>query len=319
MDLSPHMQDLTVSAIYQHYQDRCYEPPRKYLGASIIGKDCKRALWMDFRQVTNVCHDGRLYRLFETGHLAEPRFIANLQAVGVTVYAHDEHGNQWGVSFCGGHFRGHADGVAIGIKGAQKTWHLLEFKTHSDKSYKELITKGVQDAKPMHYAQMQVYMHGLNLTRAYYLAVNKNTDALYGERVHYDKEVAEALIERAYSVIHAPEPPSPISNNPAWYQCKMCEYHRFCHASGCRDFGILPDVNCRTCIHGTPTQDGQWQCDRTSSPIIIDTDKPCDKHRYIPHILPDYELLRADSDKVFYRCGDETYVNDDNGFKSCTN
>ena len=140
-DISQYTIDPTVSAIYEHYQRSRFEGARTYLGASIIGKSCARALWMDFRQVKAKIFDGRLYRLFETGHLAEPRFVADLQAVGVTVYAHDEHGEQWGVSFCGDHFRGHADGVAIGIKGAEKTWHLLEFKTHSEKSFNELKQK----------------------------------------------------------------------------------------------------------------------------------------------------------------------------------
>ena len=37
-----------------------------HLGASIIGKDCERALWYDFRWVTRWAFTGRMLRLFDT-------------------------------------------------------------------------------------------------------------------------------------------------------------------------------------------------------------------------------------------------------------
>lgn len=297
-DISQYTIDPTVSAIYKHYQLSRFEGARTYLGASIIGKTCSRALWMDFRQVKAKMFDGRLYRLFETGHLAEPRFIQNLRDVGVTVFDVDTStGEQWSVSFCGGHFRGHADGVAIGIKGAEKTWHLLEFKTHSEKSFNELKRKGVKTTKPMHYDQMQVYMHGLELTRAYYMAVNKNTDELYAERIKYDADHAKSLIERASRIIYADVPDAPLSDKPSWYECKWCEYQSFCYAGNWE----LPDVNCRTCIHSTPIADASWQCERTTPATLINTAKPCEHHRFIPHILPNLEFERYADDKVFYR------------------
>jgi hypothetical protein len=43
------------------------------------------------------------------------------------------------------------------------------------KSFVELVAKGVRQAKPQHFAQMQIYMRLTTLTRAMYLAVNKDT------------------------------------------------------------------------------------------------------------------------------------------------
>ena len=60
--------DPIVAAIYEQYEKRGKsELSRTYLGASIIGKECKRALWYDFRWATRESFDGRMYRLFQTG------------------------------------------------------------------------------------------------------------------------------------------------------------------------------------------------------------------------------------------------------------
>jgi hypothetical protein len=97
-----------------------------------------------------------------------------------------ETGRQWQVVAHGGHFGGSLDAVAIGLKEAPKTWHVVEFKTHSAKSFRELVAKGVALAKPQHWAQMQIYMHLTGITRALYVAVCKDTDDLHIERVRAD-------------------------------------------------------------------------------------------------------------------------------------
>ena len=68
MSLIP-QQDQTVSAIYKAIEGNHNERPRKYLGASAIGKSCARALWMDFRMVKSQDFTGPQLRLFNTGHL----------------------------------------------------------------------------------------------------------------------------------------------------------------------------------------------------------------------------------------------------------
>lgn len=313
--------DPTVEAIYEAIKANNTETPRRYLGASIIGKPCARQLWQDFRWVKFENFDGRMLRLFETGHLEELRLTKNLRMAGLTVHDVDaETGQQFAIVMHGGHFRGHADGVCLGIKDAPKTWHLLEYKTHSQKSFDKLANEGVEKTKPEHYAQMQIYMHGLKLTRAYYLARNKNTDELYGERVKYDKERAEHYIKRAENIIFNPEPPSKISERPDWYQCKFCNYHPQCHPTRTDLPETLPNVNCRTCIHSTPTQTGEWLCENYDS-LIPDDWMPtgCAEHRYIPMLFPSLEQTEAEETElatnVFYRGrSGETWVNNGNGY-----
>lgn len=129
----------TLTAIYASYEARQGDGFRDHLGASIIGKSCARALWYDFRWVTPSRHSGRLLRLFETGQLEEDRMVRNLRATGATVLEVDpDTGRQFRVEAHGGHFGGSLDGVALGLLEAPKTWHVLEFKTHSAKSFADL-------------------------------------------------------------------------------------------------------------------------------------------------------------------------------------
>ncbi|MDP8228358.1 MAG: hypothetical protein P9M15_02770, partial [Candidatus Electryoneaceae bacterium] len=126
----------TVQAIYDVYEDE-RGGFRSHLGGSIIGRECERELWYSFRWCTVPQYSGRVLRLFETGQLAEERFIENLRSVGVEVHDQDEEtGMQYGFTDFGGHFAGSIDGVALGIIEAPKTWHLLEFKTYNDKRFK---------------------------------------------------------------------------------------------------------------------------------------------------------------------------------------
>ncbi len=194
----------TVEAILAAYETDAGDGFREHLGASVIGRECDRALWYAFRWITRAAQSGRMLRLFETGRLEEERLIRNLRRIGVTVLDVDpDTGRQWHVQAHGGHFGGSLDGVGLGIPEAPKTWHVLEFKTHNAKSFTELKQHGVRKAKPEHWAQMQVYMHLTGLTRALYLAVCKDTDALYAERVRVDHEEAERLIARAGRIIFA--------------------------------------------------------------------------------------------------------------------
>lgn len=219
-----------MAAIYAAYEADSADGHRAHLGASVIGGDCDRAIWYGFRWASRVRHTGRLLRLFETGNLAEARFVADLRRIGVTVLDLDPNtGRQWTLRDATGHFGGSMDAVAIGLPEAPKTWHVCEFKTHSEKSFLALQKVGVAASKPAHWAQMQVYMHLAGLERAFYLAVNKNTDELYQERVHADAEAGLRLLAKAERIILAARPPARISEDPAWWQCRFCDHHAVCH------------------------------------------------------------------------------------------
>ena len=75
---------------------------------------------------------------------------------------------------------------------------------------------------------MQTYMHLSDIHHAVYLSVNKNTDELYAEHVIYDASYAQSLVSKAEMIMTISKPPSRISDNPSWYECKMCEFHSTC-------------------------------------------------------------------------------------------
>ena len=281
----PHAASPTRDAIFKVYEADASNGFRAHLGASLIGKECERALWYDFRWTTASRHPGRLLRLFETGQLEEARLVRNLRRTGATVLEVDpETGRQFRVQAHGGHFGGSLDGMGIQLLEAPKAWHVLEFKTHSAKSFADLVAKRVRESKPQHFAQMQIYMHLMGVARAMYLAVNKNTDDLYVERIELDPPSAEKLLAKAGRIIFAMVPPPRISEDPAWFQCRMCDHSLTCH--GGTGSAAAPQVNCRTCLHATPVEGG-WRCERHQKALSeVDQRVACDQHLYLPPLFP---------------------------------
>ena len=227
-DLTPRNSQ-TVEAIYAHYKKRGdSEPARRYLGCSELGSACERLLWYKFHIGIKEEHDGRMYRLFDTGNHEEARFVADLRAIGCTVHEFGEDGKQFEVSAFDEKLSGHMDGCALGIPEAPKTWHVLEFKTHNNKSFNKLVKEGVAKSKPQHYCQMQCYMGLSGMTRALYLAVNKDTDELYSERVRFNKDEFNSLMTRADMIIHSERIPERISTREDYYECSWCPAHSIC-------------------------------------------------------------------------------------------
>jgi len=255
-DLKP-KETQTVQAIYDwHKKVGDSQPRRGYLGASSIGHECSRFLWYTFRNCVKRDFSGRLYRLFDTGNLAEQRFTDELRGIGCTVHDVDENNEQFEVNAYNGHFSGHMDGCALDVIEAPKTWHVLEFKTHNNKSFVKLKKEGVHKSKPMHYAQMMVYMGLTKMTRALYLAMNKDTDELYSERIRFNKEEFEAYMMRAGDIIFSQTPPERMASRPDDFRCRFCDAKALCWPVD--EQVMLPWVDERMCCHATPEADGTW-------------------------------------------------------------
>jgi hypothetical protein len=273
----------TVAAIYRWHKATADGGHRAHLGASVIGHACERYLWLSFRWAGREDFDGRMLRLFDTGKRAEGRFVEELRGIGCEVHDCDEFGQQFRVSDVGGHFGGSMDGAVLGLPEAPKTWHVLEFKTHSARSFADLCKAGVREAKPQHWAQVQVYMGFTGMERAMYLAENKDTSEVYAERIEFDQVEFTKLVEKARRIITATVPPSRLSDDPAWFECKWCHFHAQCHGQQ------VPDVNCRTCAHSTPRvdgADGQWHCALEDVALDPFTQADgCNGHRFIPILL----------------------------------
>jgi hypothetical protein len=244
----------TIAAIDAHHE-AITEPPRPHMGVSLLGHVCDRYLWLNFRWALGVKKPGRVLRLFRRGHLEEPTIIKDLMAVGF-VFRPSSDG-QHRVDF-GGHVSGSMDGIIeSGVHEAPKKPHVAEFKTHSKKSFDELEKNGIEKSKPMHYVQCQVYMLGAGIDRAFYMAVCKDDDRLYVERIRFDKVLAEKAVARGKRLALADEMPPPLSTDPTWYQCKQCDAYEYCH----QGLGVA-SKNCRVCAWSTAKDDGTWRCEK---------------------------------------------------------
>ena len=304
----------TVQAIYRVYEEReASETRRRYLGASQVGGACDRALWYSFRHCGGEKLDGRMLRLFAHGDVEEGRMVADLRAIGCDVHEVDPAtGHQFRVSAIAGHLAGHMDGCALGIPEAPKSWHVLEFKTHNHKSFTELKANGVALAKPVHYAQMQVYMHLTGMERALYLAVNKDTEALYAERVRYDRKNAESILERAERIIRSAVPPQKLNDDPEYYLCRWCPHRALCHGAAPPSPAVPCTVSCRNCVHATPEMDtdhGRWSCAKHGKSLAdAEQDAACVDHLLIPDLVTFAQVVDAglspDGDWTEYQTAD---------------
>jgi hypothetical protein len=273
--------------------ERADEKPRPHLGASMLGHHCDRWLWLSFRWAVRERFSGRMLRLFRRGHSEEATVIADLERIGCVMRPTD--GRQDRVSF-GCHVSGSMDGtIESGVPGAEKTPHLLEIKTHSKKSFDELAAKGVEKSKPMHYAQMQVYMRGAGLKRALYAAVCKDDDRYHFERVKLDEAEADRLIERGKRIALSDRMPEPCpGGSPDWYRCRFCPAHSFCWGDQ-----TAKKVNCRTCAHATPTEQSTWHCARHDADGIPTEFQRggCGDHVLHPDLVP-WRLAGSDGQHI---------------------
>jgi len=228
------------------------EKKRAYLGISYAGEKCDRFIWLTFRWASVECKSGRILRLLRRGQREEAEIIRLLRSVGVKVT--DTGRNQCLVTLTPW-VQGHPDGIIrSGLKESPANVHILEMKTSNDKAWQELSKNGVQAAKPVHYAQMQLYMLGKNIERSFYWNVNKNNDDVYTERIYIDRPFAVKLLTRVTALSLETHLPAPLSKLPSWYECKTCPMWGICHNHE------KPQKSCRTCEHGIFNADGTFTC-----------------------------------------------------------
>jgi len=239
------------------------ELPRHYLGMSQLGDNCSRKLWYYFRFTAMNEIDGRVNRIFATGHKAEADMVRDLESIGIETWGTIDDQEEF--SAISGHLKGHGDGFAKGIPGAEKTTHLLEFKTSSAKYFKKMVKEGVKIAKPVHAAQTTLYMHFSKTTRALYMMYCKDTSAYYTERLRYDKYFAEELLDKAERIITSEdveEFQKIGSGNASYFECKFCDFSDVCH------YNALPVKTCRTCTSVSILDDGKWGCGLRNDQVL---------------------------------------------------
>lgn len=231
---------------------------RNHLGASELGEPCHRKLWYGFRWVKEEQFNGRMLRLFNVGHSAEPRFITYLRGIGFEVKEFSEDGKQFRISGAMGHYGGSLDGMCKAPERYQLSSELVllnEYKTNNTGSgFTAVEEKGVAKAKPKHYAQMSQYGYKYSLKYGLYMIENKNDSDITFKIVELDWNLGAQLEKKANDIIFSKEPPPRISENPALYDCKFCHLTDICHK------GAQVEKNCRSCRNATPVDNAEWYC-----------------------------------------------------------
>ena len=262
---------------------------------------CDRAIWYSVHWSSPPeAPSGPQQSRFRTGEFWETRLLDDLEAIGCEVQRLDpETGKQFIAILADGHLRGKLDGIAKGVPEAPTALHVVECKSHNDKNFKALTKSGVAIAKPEHNAQCQLYMSATGIARCLYLAVNKNTDERYAERLAYDPVLAATIEARVLRIVGLSEPPPRLHDDPtskAAFACAWCKHKAVCHEAA------FARVNCRTCLRSTVGI--PWVCDLHKAGLTWDVAQiGCDAHRYIPSLVPG-EQVDVDGDLVVYRMPD---------------
>jgi hypothetical protein len=263
----------TADRVHDLYAMRAAESieVRGHLGCSILGQECHRKTWLTFRWAASPAFGGRMERLFERGKREELWLIEDLRALGLNVLEIDpETGKQWRVKW--GHVGGSVDAVVDGLS-ERPGWHVLEIKTSNVKQFERLLKSGnVRRAKPEHWAQMQLYMHGLTIGQALYMSVCKDDDRIYSELVNYDETEATKLVALGQMIALSDVPPAKKDDKnqpPCLYTSKdgktyPCAYRELCWGKS------VPAVSCRSCIASTPDEGGSWSCAKDSKGLSVE-------------------------------------------------
>lgn len=290
-----HAIDPTLAALdVLHGQASGSDAPRRYLGASQIGDPCARKLWYGFRHALPRTISASGYRAIKDGYHGEMVMINWLRSLpGIDLWTSDPDApdSQIGFAAVAGHFRGHVDGVISGLYQAPKTPHVWEMKVCNEAKFNKLVKLIAQHGEKaallhwdeIYYAQAQIYMQQLELTRHYLTVATPGNRQLVSCRTVYRATDAKALLKKAETIITAERPPLKLSDNPSWYVCKFCDVHALCHGQA------MPAVNCRTCAHSTARMDesAPWTCE-LSQPSIHGDQTGCDHHAYHPDLLANH-------------------------------
>ncbi|GAB6036165.1 hypothetical protein JCM15519_07240 [Fundidesulfovibrio butyratiphilus] len=218
------------------------EPKRTYLGASILGDPCERAVQfyaMQARQ--DRVPTGHKHDIFARGHWIESLMIRRLRGAGFLLADVDPRtGQQFECSWpgMGGQVMGHPDGMLLHWLGEGASPVELpaiwECKGLGAKWWKKGIKDGLRWAFPRYFGQVQLLMGGFNLPRTLFTSVNADTMERHHVVVPFDQAAYDNLLARAARVFLAIQAQKLL---PRGYgqetrmECRMCNFAATCWAT----------------------------------------------------------------------------------------
>ena len=240
-----------------------YNLPREYLGMSNAGHQCARYMWYSFRWCFVEGITEQHQRIFDRGHIEEPRVYNDLKRAGYAITD-----NQTELQGFAGHCKGHCDGIIT----LNSKKHVLEIKTMKQEKFKTLVKDKVKKANPGYWGQAQMYMKYTGTEHALFIVTNKNNEQRYYEIVDYDENMAKFYEERIADVISTEVPPPKIGNAD-WFECKWCSAMEQCQYDA-------PCIEtCRTCQNVELRDKGVWYCSADQIELTKDKqERGCEKY-----------------------------------------
>ena len=213
----------TLTKLIERNQETIEDAPRDYIGASIIGSECMRQIWYEYKGYKGIEVPTKTRRTWAIGKALESLVIGWLMRAGIKNYDLDNINplSQINIPY----FQGSIDSL-IEIS---NTTYILEIKTAKDASFKIFVKKGLREWNFQYYCQIQSYMGMSGIFSAYIVVLNKDNSELSDELIIFDAPVYQRLKEKARIVSEYQEPPARISNSPIWFQCKLCKFNKVCH------------------------------------------------------------------------------------------
>ncbi len=204
--------------------------PRRYIGASSIGRDCSREIWYGYHCLPGEKFPAQLQTTFQVGKRLEGMLIDYVEMTGLAIERPSEENNQL---FCQDSevpsFQGHADALVTLLDGSRA---ILELKTAKNSSFNRFKNHGLLAWCASYYAQLQSYMGMMGISRGVLLCMNKDTSELHAEWVVYDDVYYHMLRLKAMVISITDEPPERINKSPLYHICANCRYKSVCHNGG---------------------------------------------------------------------------------------
>jgi len=207
-----------------------HEDPRRYIGASSIGKECSRAIWYGLHNIQGNAISPQLRTTFKIGKILENMILDDVGKLGFELERPEEINNYL---FCREEnlqiFQGHMDAILYLNRDCPV---VFEAKTCKNSSFNSFKKDGLRAWSQTYFAQLQSYMGMTGIHSACLLALNKDTSEYHHEWVDYDDIYYHELVAKACDISDATEPPERINKSPLYYVCASCRFKEVCHGGG---------------------------------------------------------------------------------------
>jgi CRISPR/Cas system-associated exonuclease Cas4 (RecB family) len=220
------MAELRLAIAAKHAEEK----PRDYIGASMMGHECSRAIWYSGNNTKGQAWPVKTLLKFEDGHRTEDLMAERLRMLPFIRL----HSQQAEIDL--GFIKGHIDGVIEGLCESIVP-HVWECKAVDEDGFKKLqkavAVHGEYEAMKQwehrYYVQAVLYMHGMGISRHYLTVATPGGRDFMAVRTRENPAYAKSIIERGRRIAQSKEPPEKISLRPDHWQCRLCQYAGVCH------------------------------------------------------------------------------------------